>query len=128
MKNRLEIARDLLREDGVIFVQCDDNEQAYLKVLMDELFGKENNEVTIYVQVRYLEKTLSEKNNYQKLIEQIHVYKKEKFVPVKKREEYSLEKFEWEIKELTPGNKIKIGNREAIMFKPGEYEIKKKSL
>ncbi len=125
MKNRLEIARDLLREDGVIFVQCDDNEQAYLKVLMDELFGKENNEVTIYVQVRYLEKTLSEKNNYQKLIEQIHVYKKEKFVPVKKREEYSLEKFEWEIKELTPGNKIKIGNREAIMFKPGEYEIKK---
>ena len=39
MKNRLEIARDLLRDDGVIFVQCDDNEQAYLKVLMDEIFG-----------------------------------------------------------------------------------------
>lgn len=42
MKNRLEIARDLLRDDGVIFVQCDDNEQAYLKVLMDEVFGREN--------------------------------------------------------------------------------------
>lgn len=42
MKNRLEIARDLLREDGVIFVQCDDNEQAYLKVLMDEVFGRDN--------------------------------------------------------------------------------------
>lgn len=39
MKNRLEIAREFLREDGVIFVQCDDNEQAYLKVLMDEIFG-----------------------------------------------------------------------------------------
>ena len=38
MRNRLEIARELLREDGVIFVQCDDNEQAYLKVLMDEVF------------------------------------------------------------------------------------------
>ena len=36
------IARELLRDDGVIFVQCDDNEQAYLKVLMDEIFGKEN--------------------------------------------------------------------------------------
>jgi len=33
MKNRLEIARELLRDDGVIFVQCDDNEVAYLKVL-----------------------------------------------------------------------------------------------
>ncbi|CAC9455988.1 Type III restriction-modification system methylation subunit (EC 2.1.1.72) [uncultured Gammaproteobacteria bacterium] len=42
MKNRLEVARDLLSEDGVIFVQCDDNEQAYLKVLMDEIFGRGN--------------------------------------------------------------------------------------
>ena len=42
MKNRLEIARELLRDDGAIFVQCDDNEQAYLKVLMDEIFGREN--------------------------------------------------------------------------------------
>jgi adenine-specific DNA-methyltransferase len=42
MKNRLEVARELLRDDGVIFVSCDDNEQAYLKVLMDEVFGREN--------------------------------------------------------------------------------------
>jgi len=42
MKNRLEIARELLRDDGAIFVQCDDNEQAYLKILMDEIFGREN--------------------------------------------------------------------------------------
>lgn len=42
MKNRLQVAKDLLREDGCIFVQCDDNEQAYLKVLMDEVFGRKN--------------------------------------------------------------------------------------
>ena len=42
MKNRLETARELLKDDGVIFVQCDDNEMAYLKVLMDEVFGREN--------------------------------------------------------------------------------------
>lgn len=42
MKNRLEVAKELLREDGVIFVQCDDNEQAYLKVLMDEVFRRED--------------------------------------------------------------------------------------
>ncbi len=42
MKNRLEVARDLLSDDGVIIVQCDDNEQAYLKVLMDEIFRCEN--------------------------------------------------------------------------------------
>lgn len=38
MQNRLEVAKELLADDGVIFVQCDDNEQAYLKVLMDEIF------------------------------------------------------------------------------------------
>lgn len=42
MKNRLEVAREFLRDDGVIFIQCDDNEQAYLKVLCDEIFGREN--------------------------------------------------------------------------------------
>ena len=42
MKNRLEVGRELLRDDGVIFVQCDNNEQAYLKVLMDEVLGSEN--------------------------------------------------------------------------------------
>ncbi|MFW6029752.1 MAG: site-specific DNA-methyltransferase, partial [Halanaerobiales bacterium] len=42
MKNRLEVAKDLLRDDGAIFIQCDDNEQAYLKVLMDEVFEEKN--------------------------------------------------------------------------------------
>lgn len=39
MKNRLEVARTLLSSYGMIFVQTDDNEHAYLKVLMDEVFG-----------------------------------------------------------------------------------------
>lgn len=41
IKNRLMLAKRLLKDDGVIFVQCDDNEQGYLKVLMDGIF--ENN-------------------------------------------------------------------------------------
>ncbi len=53
MKNRLEIARELLRDDGVIFVQCDDNEQAYLKVLMDEIFGRENFVSCVAVKMTY---------------------------------------------------------------------------
>lgn len=42
MRERLDILKRLLREDGIIFVQIDDNEQAYLKVLMDEIFGRRN--------------------------------------------------------------------------------------
>lgn len=39
---RLKLARDLLKEDGVIFISIDDNEQANLKLLCDEIFGEDN--------------------------------------------------------------------------------------
>lgn len=50
MKNRIILAKELLREDGVIFIQCDDTEQAYLKVLLDEIFGIDNYLSTIAYQ------------------------------------------------------------------------------
>lgn len=40
MRDRLEILRKLLREDGAIWVNIDDNEAHYLKVLLDEVFGR----------------------------------------------------------------------------------------
>lgn len=49
MKNRLEIARELLTDDGYIFIQTDDSEQAYLKVLMDSIFGRNQYVNTISV-------------------------------------------------------------------------------
>lgn len=42
MKVRLTLAREILNEEGVIFVSIDDNEQAYLKILMDDIFGESN--------------------------------------------------------------------------------------
>ncbi|EAK4279245.1 site-specific DNA-methyltransferase, partial [Campylobacter upsaliensis] len=42
MLPRLKLARDLLKDDGVIFISIDDNEQANLKILCDEIFGEEN--------------------------------------------------------------------------------------
>ena len=42
MYPRLYVARHLLKEDGVIFISIDDNEQAQVKLLLDEVFGEEN--------------------------------------------------------------------------------------
>ena len=42
MYPRLRLAQDLLRDDGVIFISIDDNEQANLKILCDEIFGEHN--------------------------------------------------------------------------------------
>lgn len=51
MKNRLEVSKQLLREDGVICLQCDDNEQSYLTVLCDEVFGRNNRVNTLVVEM-----------------------------------------------------------------------------
>lgn len=42
MKQRLEILHTLLADDGSIWISLDDNEQAYCKILMDEIFGRNN--------------------------------------------------------------------------------------
>lgn len=47
MYNRLLILQKLLSDDGVIYIQIDDNEQAYLKIICDEIFGRQNYITTI---------------------------------------------------------------------------------
>lgn len=42
MKNRLSVARELLTKDGTIFINIDDKEYSYLKIVCDEIFGREN--------------------------------------------------------------------------------------
>ena len=52
MRDRLELLRRLLSDEGVMFAQIDDNEQAYLKVIMDEIFGRKEHIGTIVWQKR----------------------------------------------------------------------------
>jgi adenine-specific DNA-methyltransferase len=53
MRNRLEVARDLLRDDGAIFVNLDDGEAHYCKVLMDEIFGRDSFLATVIWRKNY---------------------------------------------------------------------------
>ncbi len=127
MKNRLEIAKKYLSDDGVIAISCDDSEQAYLKVLCDGIFDKENFVTTFFVQVRYENKTLSEDNDYQKVMECIHIYAKDNkiFKPNKIKEEYSLEKFCYRITELSQGKEENIAGKKVEILKEGSYKIEK---
>lgn len=79
MCQRFKILKNLLAEDGFFCCQIDDSEAAYLKVVLDEVFGRENYLNTFYMQVRYPNKTLAEDSDYQKVIEQCHVYAKNKY-------------------------------------------------
>lgn len=82
MKNRLELARKLLNDRGLIFVQCDDNEQAYLKVLMDEIFGKDMFVGTVVYRKRKSQANLSK--DLSAIHEYILIYKKSNLANLKK--------------------------------------------
>ncbi len=53
MMPRLKLLRELLSEDGAIFISCDDNEQHNLRVLLDEIFGQQNFIQNIIWQKKY---------------------------------------------------------------------------
>ncbi|MCW1895464.1 site-specific DNA-methyltransferase [Acinetobacter baumannii] len=78
IKNRLEVVKDLLKEDGLVFIQCDDNEQAYLKVLADEVFGRENylNQVSVKMKQTSGASGGGEDKRLKKNIEYILIYTK----------------------------------------------------
>ena len=82
MRNRLQAARELLRDDGCIFVQCDDNEQAYLKVLMDEVFEPTNHINTIIPEMSNMSGNKIEHaikgRKFPKIKEYIHLFAKNK--------------------------------------------------
>lgn len=53
MRDRLEILKNLLADDGSIWISLDDNEQAYCKVLCDEIFGRKNFVCNVIWQKKY---------------------------------------------------------------------------
>lgn len=125
MKCRLELLYSLLAEDGFFAVQIDDSESAYLKVILDEIFGRNNYLTTFYVRVRYPDKTLKEAMDFQKEIEQIHVYRKRYGAePNFNYQNVGFEKFNFFIKEKTsPSKRLTLGGKIVEVFEKDTFEI-----
>ncbi len=102
MKNRLLSLRKLLSDDGVIFVQINDDEYAYLKVLCDEVFGRDNYETTFYVKVRHENRILREDTRWQLCVEQVLCYRKTtSFAPPRrKKEKNALLDYQWDVETI----------------------------
>jgi len=78
MKNRLEVARDLLTEDGAIYVQLDFNEVHYCKIIMDEIFGRDNFQREIIWRIGWISGYKSVNNNWVRNHDSILFYSKNK--------------------------------------------------
>lgn len=127
MRDRLEILRRLLRDDGFFCCHIDDSEGAYLKVLCDEVFGRSNYLATIFIQVRFPSKTLKQDMNFHKEIEQIHVYRKDYGAePALSIRESSFDKFSFYVDELGVGKEIELGGKRVLVFPKGLYKIEQR--
>ena len=127
MEKRLSIAKELLSENGIILISIDENEEAQLRLLCDEVFDENNRLSTHHIKVRYDNKSLNEDNDWQPVMEYVYIYAKDKnnFYANKPSEEYDLSKFQYKITELEKGEKVRIGNKDVTIFKNGQWKIEK---
>lgn len=125
MRERLVLLHKLLCDEGFLCCHIDDSEGAYLKVLLDEIFGRQNYLTTIYVRVRYPEKTLKQDMAFHKEIEHIHVYRKSSSAqPILEKASSGFEKFIYKIEtEDTPSKILELGGKRVEVFKRGQYKI-----
>lgn len=125
MRARLELLRKLLAPNGFIACHIDDSEGHYLKVLLDEVFGRSNYQTTLYIRVRYSDKTLKQDMNYHKEIEQVHIYRKEfGAIPNFDTEIVGFEKFRFFITDDGECETITLGGKRVDIFQKGHYTIK----
>ena len=124
MRDRIELLHRLLADEGFFCCHIDDSEGSYLKILIDEIFGRENYLTTFFVQVRYPEKTLKQDMAFHKEIEQVHIYRKKYgAVPNQRKIDVAFDKFIWYVKELGQGHEIQLGGKRVVIFQPNEYAI-----
>lgn len=74
MENRLRLARSLMKEDGILVVHIDDKMQAYMKLLLDNIFGENNFIIDIPWQKKYGQ--ANDKKTMSSVTESIFVYAK----------------------------------------------------
>lgn len=128
MKNRLEVAKELLRDDGLFFVQISQHEFGYLKVLIDEIFPKFI--CNINVLVRHPERILKKDKDYHDVIEYIFVFSKTNEGRIAKEEILNdLNDYIYKVSENGAGKKIflkdkdNLSEKQITIFEPGEFEI-----
>lgn len=127
MHARLVLLRELLADDGFFCCHIDDSEGHYLKTILDEIFGRSNYLTTIYVRVRYPEKTLKQDMDFHKEIEQVHVYRKTALAkPTLKLETSGYEKFQYRVVTTAPPIKtMELGGKKVEIYDKSAFSIEK---
>ncbi|MBO8140356.1 MAG: site-specific DNA-methyltransferase [Thermosipho sp. (in: Bacteria)] len=126
MKNRLEVAKELLKKDGILAVQCSYHEYAYLKILLDEIFSRNNHLCTFNILVRHPDRILTGDKEFNDVIEYLMFYRvspETKFP--KKIEEKDIDEYIYSVKEIGAPEVIELGGKKVFVYTPDKIVIEK---
>lgn len=126
MKNRIEVAKELLSSEGFLFVHISFHQFAYLQVLLDEIF-KGNRVCTFNLLVRHPNRILKADKDFHDVVEYLLVYTKNKVANkiAKRKEATDIDDYLYTIEELSKGKTIEINGNNIEYFLPEEYKITK---
>jgi adenine-specific DNA-methyltransferase len=126
IRDRLALLSKLISNDGFIACHIDDSESHYLKLVMDEVFGRNNYLTTFFIRVRYPSKTLKSDMDYHKEIEQVLIYRKTYFArPNLNISKINFDKYIYHVQELSEGKEATLGGKKVIIYNKDEYKISK---
>ncbi|UYM83016.1 site-specific DNA-methyltransferase [Heyndrickxia coagulans] len=128
MYPRLKLARNLLAENGAIFVSIDENEFANLKSLLNEVFGEDNFLTALSIKQRHEDRILKGDKDFHEVVEYCLIYRKSSSYKQfkKKKDNSSIEEYVYSITELEPpAEVIEMGNKKVEVFTPAQYRLEK---
>ncbi len=130
MYPRLKLLKELLREDGVIFISINEEELYNIKHICDEIFGEDNYLTTFTVKVRHEDRILKGDKDFHEVVEYLLMYRKSKsYIPLKREiDNTSILEYVYEIEELNKNSTEKIiGSKKVKVFNPSEFKVIKRA-
>ncbi|WP_312667818.1 site-specific DNA-methyltransferase [Tissierella praeacuta] len=126
MYPRLKLARNLLSEDGVIFISIDENEVHNLRKICDEVFGEGNFLTQMVVKLRHERRILKGDKDFHEVCEYCLIYRKSsEYIQSKIMEDNtSIDKYVYEIKlKSSPDEIVELDGKKVEVYSPDNYEV-----
>lgn len=126
MYPRLKLARNLLVEDGAIFISIDENEVHNLRKICDEIFGEDNFLTQMIVKLRHENRILKGDKDFHEVSEYCLIYKKGKKYKQTKiiKDNTSIDKYVYEIKlKSHPCEIVELDGKQVEVYSEDLYEV-----
>ena len=129
MEKRLGLAKQLLKDDGCIFISINEEEVAQLKLLCDDVFGEKNYLTMFTIKVRHEERILTGDKDFQEVVEYLLMYRRtDQFKTVKiEKDNTSIDKYKFDVQLIDdkPYEVVEWDNKKVEIFTEDQYKISK---